>query len=62
MNTLSGWGTIIDGAEIFNRTITPQKVIEKCSEIGHDLRPAGLLDQGIPGQFNASHAENKYHY
>jgi hypothetical protein len=58
-NTLSGWGAIDEGAEFFNRTATTQDVISKSAEIGHDLKPAGALDQGISGQFNASHAEKQ---
>jgi len=58
-NTLSGWSTIKEGAEYFNRTATPQDVINKSGEIGHTLRPAGAADNGISGQFNASHAEKQ---
>ena len=34
-------------------------MIERANEIGHDLPSAGAMDQGVPGQYNASHAEKQ---
>lgn len=33
--------------------------MDRAQEIGHVLRPAGAMDQGVPGQYNASHAEKQ---
>jgi hypothetical protein len=57
-NTLSGWAEISQGAEYFNRAATPQSVMSKCYEIGHTLK-TDIFDNGIPGQYNASHAEKQ---
>lgn len=39
--------------------VSPQEVISRSQEIGHDLRSAGANDQGVAGQYNASHAEKQ---
>ena len=56
-NTLSGWKDLGDNND-FTR-VSPQEVINKSQEIGHDLRSAGANDQGVAGQYNASHAEKQ---
>jgi hypothetical protein len=33
--------------------------MEKAAEIGHELKPNTYLDQGVPGRYNASHAEKQ---
>jgi len=33
--------------------------MQRSQNIGHSLKPAGALDQGVPGRYNASHAEKK---
>ena len=38
---------------------TTDDVINKSNEIGHKLRNAGANDQGVPGRYNASHAEKQ---
>ncbi len=55
--TLSGWRDL--GPDSQFARVSPAAVAEKSAEIGHNLRNAGALDQGIPGQFNASHAEKQ---
>ena len=57
INTLSGWKILDDNSE-FTRVL-PEKVIAKSNEIGHDLRNTGANDQGVPGRYNASHAEKQ---
>ena len=51
--TLSGW----TDKEGFKQAT--DNVIRKAEEIGHNLRPHKLLDQGVPGRYNASHAEKQ---
>lgn len=53
IRTLSGW-TQKPG---YLQTTT--QVMEYSQEIGHPLTPAGPLDKGVPGQYNASHAEKQ---
>jgi len=36
-----------------------ERVMIRCEEIGYSLRPAGPLDKGVPGRYNASHAEKQ---
>ena len=55
--TLSGWKEYPECTE-FTR-VSPEKVIEQCNDIGHNLRSAGAKDQGILGKYNASHAEKQ---
>lgn len=58
IQAISGW-TVVDGYT----TISPEKVSEYCSDIGHVPLPAGAADQvycgGFPGKFNCSHSEKK---
>ena len=35
------------------------EVMQKASEIGHELKGNKLLDQGVEGRYNASHAEKQ---
>lgn len=53
IRTLSGWkeepGYLQKTAE----------VMAYSQEIGYQLKPAGPLDKGIPGRYNASHAEKQ---
>ena len=51
--TLSGWKSGSGAQE------NTEAVIKLSKEIGHDLQPNKLLDQGVPGRFNASHAEKQ---
>lgn len=51
--TISGW------KEIEGYTQATDIVIAKCQEIGHQLKLAGPLDKGVPGRYNASHAEKQ---
>ena len=57
INTLSGWKVLDENSE-FTRVST-EDVINKSEEIGHKLRNAGANDQGVPGRYNASHAEKQ---
>ena len=57
INTLSGWKTLDENSE-FTR-VSVDDVFRKSNEIGHILRNAGANDQGIPGQYYASHAEKQ---
>jgi len=56
--TLSGWGELTNQPE-FNRSMTPEDVFAKCNEIGYVLINSGAADQGVPGQYNACHAEKQ---
>ena len=62
-NTLSGWGKYNDPDNLIDRSVTPQDVINKSAEIGHDLQVNSFLDNqrsgGLPGQAKASHAEKQ---
>lgn len=49
-STISGW----KGDEHL-----VDKVMKTAEGIGHKFRPAGAFDQGVPGRYNASHAEKK---
>jgi filamentous hemagglutinin len=53
--TLSGWGPVPEG---FSR-VSPQEVLALQSEMGFPARRAGAYDQGVPGQYFASHAERQ---
>lgn len=39
--------------------VSTDDVINKSNDIGHKLRNAGANDQGVPGRYNASHAEKQ---
>lgn len=56
-NTLSGWKNLDENSE-FTR-VPVEDVFHKSNEIGHKLRSAGANDQGLPGRYNASHAEKQ---
>ena len=56
-NTLSGWKKQEQDSDFTN--VSPEDVMDKAQEIGHQLRNSGGADQGIPGQYYASHAEKK---
>ena len=56
-HTLSGWKPLDENSE-FTRVSTDD-VINKSNEIGHKLCNAGANDQGVPGRYNASHAEKQ---
>ncbi|MBO1351307.1 MAG: hypothetical protein EBE86_029870 [Hormoscilla sp. GUM202] len=51
--TLSGWKQEPGYLQ------TTERVMSYCEEIGYQLRPAGPLDKGVPGRYNASHAEKQ---
>lgn len=57
INTLSGWKALDENTE-FTR-VSVDEVFKKSNEIGHTLSNAGANDQGIPGKYNASHAEKQ---
>ena len=57
IHTLSGWKTL-DADSEFTR-VPVEEVIIKAKIIGHNLRNAGANDQGVPGKYNASHAEKQ---
>jgi hypothetical protein len=52
--TLSGWtdqsGFVPSAAQV-------EQVMAQADAIGFTFKPAGALDQGIPGRYFASHAE-----
>ena len=56
---VSGWTSIPER----DVAVDPELVHEHAEAIGHDLRPAGALDQvdegGFPGKYYASHAEKQ---
>lgn len=54
---MSGWETLDANNELTR--VSTKQVLDKSDEIGHTLARAGGLDQGIPGQYNASHAEKQ---
>lgn len=56
-NTLSGWKKLDENSEFTRASV--EDVFHKSNEIGHKLRNAGACDQGIPGRYNASHAEKQ---
>ncbi|WP_086005427.1 hemagglutinin repeat-containing protein [Ralstonia pseudosolanacearum] len=56
VNTISGYGATLPKGYTY---VDPAKVIQRAEEIGHDLRAAGAMDQGVPGQYSASHAEKQ---
>ena len=54
--SLSGWGrtaNYIDADDAVRRSM------QLSEEIGHPLRGAGAMDQGVPGRYYASHAEKQ---
>ena len=53
--TLSGWAKAPEG---FTR-VSPQDVLDFQDEIGFTARRAGFFDNGVPGQYYASHAERQ---
>lgn len=55
-NTISGYGASLPDGYTY---VDPNDVIQRADEIGHQLRNAGAMDQGIPGQYSASHAEKQ---
>ncbi len=55
-NTISGYGAALPEGYTH---VDPAKVMQRAEETGHDLRAAGAMDQGVPGQYNASHAEKQ---
>jgi len=55
-DTISGYGTYLPDGYKF---VDPAKVAQRADEIGHELRAAGAMDQGVPGQYSASHAEKQ---
>jgi hypothetical protein len=55
-NTISGYGAYLPDGYTF---VDPAAVAQHASDIGHDLPAAGAMDQGVPGQYNASHAEKQ---
>ncbi|CAM2198573.1 filamentous hemagglutinin (plasmid) [Paraburkholderia kururiensis] len=55
-NTISGYGTSLPEGYTY---VDPAAVAKRASDIGHDLPSAGAMDQGVPGQYNASHAEKQ---
>ncbi|MET3131329.1 hypothetical protein AAKU55_001591, partial [Oxalobacteraceae bacterium GrIS 1.11] len=54
--TISGYGASLPDGYTY---VDPNAIIQRAADIGHDLRAAGAMDQGIPGQYNASHAEKQ---
>lgn len=52
--TLSGWEHKQDGF-----VQATDRVMERSKEIGHGLACSGYLDKGVPGRYNASHAEKQ---
>lgn len=58
VQTLSGWqGKKPDPPNITRAD--PQDVLDLQQEIGHPVRRAGAMDQGVPGKYFASHAERQ---
>ncbi|WP_321902860.1 hemagglutinin repeat-containing protein [Paraburkholderia tropica] len=55
-NTISGYGTYLPDGYTF---VDPAAVAQRASDIGHNLPAAGAMDQGVLGQYNASHAEKQ---
>ncbi|WP_257010237.1 two-partner secretion domain-containing protein [Burkholderia ubonensis] len=55
-DTISGYGKYLPDGYTY---VAPAKVAQRADEIGHDLRAAGAMDQGVSGQYNASHAEKQ---
>ncbi|MGQ0778310.1 MAG: RHS repeat-associated core domain-containing protein [Pseudonocardiales bacterium] len=55
VRTISGWGTPPPGYQ----RATPQQVLDLQQQIGHPVRRAGAMDQGVSGQYFASHAERQ---
>jgi filamentous hemagglutinin len=39
--------------------VSPQEVLGFQKQIGFPIRRAGAMDQGVPGQYFASHAERQ---
>jgi hypothetical protein len=55
-STLSGW--VHEGENLPGITeVPPAKVQSLAQEMQFKIRSAGALDQGVPGQYHASHAE-----
>jgi RHS repeat-associated protein len=58
VETLSGWpGKKPDPPNITRAD--PQDVLDLQDDIGHPVRRAGAMDQGVPGKYFASHAERQ---
>ncbi|MCL1810485.1 MAG: DUF4280 domain-containing protein [Clostridiales bacterium] len=66
--TLSGWRKLPEYTSSVSRTTRDNAgndirltdaVLGKAEEMGYVLTPAGARDHGVPGQFNASHAEKQ---
>lgn len=55
-NTISGYGASLPDGYTY---VDPIDVMQRADNIGHDLTAAGAMDQGTPGQYNASHAEKQ---
>lgn len=55
-NTISGYGANLPDGYTY---VDPSSVADRAAEIGHTLRPAGAMDQGVAGQYSASHAEKQ---
>ncbi|NER33933.1 MAG: hypothetical protein F6J93_07785 [Oscillatoria sp. SIO1A7] len=53
IRTLSGWKQEPGYLQ------TTRQVMAYSQEIGHPLTQAGPLDKGVPGRYNASHAEKQ---
>ncbi|OPX86541.1 MAG: hypothetical protein A4E53_02974 [Pelotomaculum sp. PtaB.Bin104] len=51
--TVSGWESGPGARE------NTDAVMQLSKKIGHDLQPNKLLDQGVPGRYNACHAEKQ---
>ncbi|WP_309341316.1 hypothetical protein, partial [Actinomyces viscosus] len=57
VRTLSGWSKTRRPPGYQDPNV--DEVLEKCKEIGHEPKPHRRNDNGIEGQYNASHAEKQ---
>ena len=56
--TLSGWSENRRSKTGFQKP-NVDEVLAKQEEIGHPVKRAGMRDNGVPGQYYASHAERQ---
>ncbi|VBB06149.1 phage late control gene d protein (gpd) [Lucifera butyrica] len=57
--TMSGWDGKTTIAPTECTRVEPREVMDYSEEIGHKLKNSGSNDHGIPGQFQACHAEKQ---
>lgn len=55
---ISGWSQTHEDEYQLSNLVWTLKVFEMCRKIGHTLKK-DFRDQGVPGQFNACHAEKQ---